>query len=520
MGCSASGPVVVAPKSSERPRCTSLVKVTCSGCGQGAQAQVPDGEARCKFTCLKCGARTAFANPYVPGGVAAGAAPPSGDDGKVQVACGGCGARMLVATVPGQNTLRFDCALCSARNRFDNPFAEAAAAAAAPPTATLPTLLTATSAPFSVVCGACGRSFGARVPPGGAPCQAKCPHCGRAAHIKPTAAPASSPSGSTTPASPLSDTTLAGGASSVVMLRCGSCDQTICTNAVGAAKGGRCRVMCRCGQVTELSIGLSRSEWADVPVEFPEYWSVTGEGEKAFREETAAIKVAVQRMLDETWKNRRTRDSMLRGKRRAQMEKFEVVQVQRNENPRLWVPYFRLRAEMAAKIPECPRLSAKTGLRSNCPLHRRAKLLSGINEVYLFHGTQPSCVRDICDDAFALGMAGINAGSLYGPGLYFAEASSKADEYADDDKQGIFMGLYAMLLCRVVCGRMNHNKSLLPNAQELVDSVLMHRTHHSVLGDREACRGTYREFVVFDSRQVYPEYVVIYRRLRPAGCEA
>ena len=35
---------------------------------------------------------------------------------------------------------------------------------------------------------------------------------------------------------------------------------------------------------------------------------------------------------------------------------------------------------------------------------------------------------------------------------------------------------------------------------------------HSVLGDREKARGTYREFVVYDQDQAYPEYLIIYRR--------
>eukprot|EP00415_Alexandrium_ostenfeldii_P004928 UN4928 len=33
-----------------------------------------------------------------------------------------------------------------------------------------------------------------------------------------------------------------------------------------------------------------------------------------------------------------------------------------------------------------------------------------------------------------------------------------------------------------------------------------------VLGDREAVVGTYREFVVFDERLVYPEFVILYER--------
>jgi len=109
--------------------------------------------------------------------------------------------------------------------------------------------------------------------------------------------------------------------------------------------------------------------------------------------------------------------------------------------------------------------------------------------------------------------AGSNAGTLYGPGIYFAEASSKADEYAQDDKEGIFAGLYGMLICRVTCGNINYTDEVAPPVQGLVDSILKTQTHHCILGDREKCRGTYREFIVFDQKQAYPEYVVIYRRV-------
>lgn len=138
-----------------------------------------------------------------------------------------------------------------------------------------------------------------------------------------------------------------------------------------------------------------------------------------------------------------------------------------------------------------------------------------INEFYLFHGTKPSAVKAICDEDFALNLSGTNAGTLYGNGLYFAEASSKGDEYANDDKQGIFSGLFALIVCRVACGNLYYTDEVKPDVQDIMDAVLTKRTHHAVLGDREKCRGTYREFIVFDQRQVYPEYVVIYQRVSP-----
>jgi hypothetical protein len=39
------------------------------------------------------------------------------------------------------------------------------------------------------------------------------------------------------------------------------------------------------------------------------------------------------------------------------------------------------------------------------------------------------------------------------------------------------------------------------------------KRYHSLLGDREKCRKTFREFVVYDDDQVYPEFAVWYERV-------
>ena len=43
----------------------------------------------------------------------------------------------------------------------------------------------------------------------------------------------------------------------------------------------------------------------------------------------------------------------------------------------------------------------------------------------------------------------IGAKAMYGPGAYFAESCTKADEYAFDEPGGYYDGIRAMLLCRV-----------------------------------------------------------------------
>lgn len=301
-----------------------------------------------------------------------------------------------------------------------------------------------------------------------------------------------------------------------VKVRCGKCKNIVDVSAQGS---GACRFTCHCGQVNEFSLsGASTDEVEDVPVEFPPYWKVQSADQRTFDNESEEVKQAMQKLLDSTWKDVRTRDAKIHG-RSGKMERFEVVMVQRNENPKVWGPYFKLRARLAKKLAQdggCQTYDIKTKGEADeetNPLYERAGLMEAGNEFYLFHGTKPSAVKAICDDDFLVDMAGQNAGTLFGPGLYFAEASTKADEYADDDKEGIFSGLYAMILCRVMCGNMNYTDEVRPNVQSLVDSILTSHTHHSVLGDREKCRGTYREFIVFDRDQVYPEYVIIYKRV-------
>lgn len=137
-------------------------------------------------------------------------------------------------------------------------------------------------------------------------------------------------------------------------------------------------------------------------------------------------------------------------------------------------------------------------------------LQEGTNEFFLFHGTCPAATDAICEGNFQKSLA--SSGGLYGPGFYFAEASSKADEYASDDREGIYKGLYAMLLCRVTCGALLYNDQLTPDVDTLTTLIEPQGPYHSLLGDREKVRGTYREFVIYDNEQIYPEYIVIYRR--------
>merc|ERR1712232_978272 len=146
-----------------------------------------------------------------------------------------------------------------------------------------------------------------------------------------------------------------------------------------------------------------------------------------------------------------------------------------------------------------------------CPdLANRCGLAAGgnpMNEAYLLHGTHPTMAVAILGRSFTIDTAGKSVGTMFGPGVYLAESSTKADEYARHDEGGEYDGLYALLMVRAVLGR----PFVTLEAGNFMDKVLSEEYGH-VLGDREKAVGTFREFIFFHESSIYPEYAIFYRR--------
>merc|ERR1712224_216224 len=87
-------------------------------------------------------------------------------------------------------------------------------------------------------------------------------------------------------------------------------------------------------------------------------------------------------------------------------------------------------------------------------------------------------------------LAGSSTGTLYGRGTYLAESITKADEYAKPNDKGE----YAVLLVRALGGNVRYIDAPEPDAEELVVSCV-EGPYDCVLGDREKCKGTFREFI-------------------------
>eukprot|EP00434_Breviolum_minutum_P031902 symbB.v1.2.028212.t4/scaffold2925.1/size97224/2 len=128
------------------------------------------------------------------------------------------------------------------------------------------------------------------------------------------------------------------------------------------------------------------------------------------------------------------------------------------------------------------------------------ELSSSANELWLFHGTREAAAECITENEFQVRMAGSNRGTMFGPGIYLADSVTKSDEYTDPDPTG----LRTMILCRCTMGRAIRQEG---GGRECM-KVCQAGGFHSVKGRR-----AYNEYIVYDENQVYPEYIIWYRRV-------
>jgi len=256
---------------------------------------------------------------------------------------------------------------------------------------------------------------------------------------------------------------------------------------------------------------------AEAPLQVPGYW-VNQDLETGFNERKDVpeeIQQKLQKLLDDTFKDVRTRD------RSGQVpSNLKLIKCHRVENSAMWMRYVRARGRVHQRRSEgCRPVNELHGdpdsgfVRTQGILDADQPLDGTVNEHFLWHGTTPEGAIGISTNGFRLSLAGSRAGTYFGRGCYFAECSSKSDEYAREG-DSILAGVYALLLCRVTLGelfRITHSDL------SAIEQALSSTHYDAVLGDREASVGTYREFVAYDEELVYPEYVILYERKYPAA---
>ena len=129
----------------------------------------------------------------------------------------------------------------------------------------------------------------------------------------------------------------------------------------------------------------------------------------------------------------------------------------------------------------------------------------------MFHGTKPEIVPTIQEHGFDERVCSL--AGMYGAGIYFAEACSKSDQYvttADTGQQRTRR--FYMFLGRVCLGYPHHTARSMPNTRRPPEMTqhIPGRPFDSILADVGATK--YREFIVYDKAQTYPEYLIEFTR--------
>jgi len=200
---------------------------------------------------------------------------------------------------------------------------------------------------------------------------------------------------------------------------------------------------------------------------------------------------------------------------------YQLIMAFRNQNVDLWKKYSLVKSyisdECAREGPLLDFRIASSSIEIDTPLDKSC------SEWRVFHGSSPKKCVSICASNFRPGLAGTGATwkdpggvrgtPLYGFGLYFAESITKADEYSSAIEEGEEgAGFFCALVCRVLGGKSN----LVTTNEIEVDKLrkeVFDGPFHSVFGDRVSSLGKpFREIVVYDKDQCYPEFLLIYQR--------
>lgn len=204
---------------------------------------------------------------------------------------------------------------------------------------------------------------------------------------------------------------------------------------------------------------------------------------------------------------------------------YELVRAEKNRNDTLWQSYSTARSGIREEVASTTKLQHRVfHPLSAIDIAGEEPLDPSINEWRLFHGTGMAGCKGICGSNFKLKMAGTGATwksagekagtPLYGWGVYLAERSTKADEYAEEITSGlpIDIGCHALLVCRAVGGltRLVDTNEFDPDD---LRTDVFDGPYHSVFGDREVKLGKpFKEIVVYDSNQIFPEFILYYKR--------
>ncbi|KAM9334659.1 protein mono-ADP-ribosyltransferase TIPARP-like [Symphorus nematophorus] len=161
----------------------------------------------------------------------------------------------------------------------------------------------------------------------------------------------------------------------------------------------------------------------------------------------------------------------------------DIISIQQVQNLLHWDKYQRHKAYMQ-----------KQHIKSKEPLER-----------HLFHGTTKEASEEICHNNFDPRVAGVN-GTSYGFGSYFATTASFSNTYSarvgPDEVRHMF-------LAKVLVGKMSIGRTNYRRPPPLNSKTKQYRLYDTCVDNMDKTT----MFVVFDSCQCYPYYLIKYKEL-------
>lgn len=186
------------------------------------------------------------------------------------------------------------------------------------------------------------------------------------------------------------------------------------------------------------------------------------------------------------------------------------VRVWKLKNEVLWREYANRRASLKGQHksrdshikplePPIPRNSLRGIPSSEVPecLKWEDSYDHSLNEALLWHGTAPSNIHAIATSGMDERVCRVDG--MLGAGLYFAQDSCKAGQYAPPDHNGS----HWFFLCRVLLGNPSMTRTYQSGIRKppaMFDSI--------VFEPGRASLGHHRELVVYDRHQVHPEFLI------------
>uniref|UniRef100_K1PDC3 Poly [ADP-ribose] polymerase 14 n=1 Tax=Magallana gigas TaxID=29159 RepID=K1PDC3_MAGGI len=237
---------------------------------------------------------------------------------------------------------------------------------------------------------------------------------------------------------------------------------------------------------------------------------------------------AVEKLALNTWKSQfvgKGTDAV--GLAQLNYTKIQITNIERLESPHLFEEYWKYREKIFLRASQKGQFKAlgqiphaKSGDVATTQIADpclQVEIYPGINEHYLFHGTQPSLITNILTQ----GLDGRIANNpFFGNGVYCAESSSKSDQYADPKNQRD-LHEKKMLLVRACLGEMfirtdtaNQYPYTRPPCKSCHNDRCKDPTH-SAMFDSIVVDGSwnFREFILYDNKACYPEYLITYKRI-------